>query len=95
MAFNLELIKTKLSDWLHTVEADLGLGPAAAKLEASLHTVVDQVHDQAVADEATVKNQVIGDVKAIPDGGTPADAEPAVVPAPTETVTAPETPPAA
>lgn len=90
MAFNLELIKTELSDWLHTVEAKFGLGPEVAKLETGLHTVVDQVHAQAVADEATIKDQVIGDVKAIPDGGGPADAVPVPKDAePTEPATSP------
>lgn len=89
MAFNLELIKTKLADWFHGIETELGLGPEAAKLEASLHAVIDQAHAQVVVDEQTVKNQVIGDVKTVEsdadDAATTAATEPAAPTADTKT----------
>lgn len=63
MAFNLELIKTKLADLVHGVEAEIG--PWAQHLLAGLHAVVESVHAQAVADEQTIAGQVAGDVTTV------------------------------
>jgi len=71
VAFNLELIKTKLLDTIGTLEKDLG--PAVERIREAIAAVIGQVHAQESADETTIKNQVIGDVKTVEDAAAPAD----------------------
>jgi hypothetical protein len=63
MAFNLELLKTKVSDFLHTVGSELG--PWVHHLEEGFHNVAAQVHVQAVADEKAAETVVAGAVNTV------------------------------
>jgi hypothetical protein len=78
MAFDLELLKTEVTDLLHRTEAKIG--PWLADLKTAFHAVADQVHRQALADETAAKNAVLGAVKTVETQVTQdvADAEAAV-----------------
>lgn len=63
MAFDLETIKTRITDFLHTLAADLG--PYVDRFKNEFHTVAAQVHQQALADEEAAKHTVAGAVQTI------------------------------
>lgn len=92
MAFNLELVKTKVADWVRTLEADLG--PAVERVRDAFGTVLGQVHAEAVADERTIKDQVIGDVKTVEDAVSADAADPNPAATPTEPAAGATTEPA-
>lgn len=63
MAFDLELLKTEVTDLLHRTEAKVG--PWLADLKTAFHAVADQVHRQALADETAAKSSIAGAVKTV------------------------------
>lgn len=65
MAFNLDAVKTEIGALVRRVEADLG--PWAGKLKEALHAVTEHVHQQAVADERLLVDQVAEDVQVAKD----------------------------
>lgn len=63
MAFDVEALKTKLADFLHTLEGDAQ--PYVDRVLTAVHDGVDKVHQQLVADEQTFTTQAIGDVRTV------------------------------
>lgn len=63
MAFDLETLKTRVTDFLHTLEADLG--PWVAHLKDGFHAVATAVHQQAEDDEKAAENVAVGAVKTL------------------------------